>query len=281
MAREIKQIYTEMLVTKNADSRLSSLTNTSETAIWKLIFMVCATAIWAHEKLFDKHLQDVENLLSTKKPHSLSWYYAKVMDFQLAGNFNEDTGAYDNTGLTDAEVQAQKIVAHCAVIERGDSAVVIKVAKLSNSSLTKLLDSEKAALQSYMQKQKDAGVMLVVQSLFADNLKLNIDVYVDPMIIQTNGYAVGSSSIKPVENAIIQHLKSLPFNSEFSKMGLVDVVQKVSGVKLCDVVTASAKAAAETAYTTISSRYSSQAGYMQFSNPSDLEIYYHTYANQL
>ncbi len=279
MAREIKEIYNGMLATKNADVRLASLNNSSETAIWKLIFMVCATAIWSLEKLFDIHLQSVEDKLALLKPHSLNWYRNKVLSYQHGGSFDETTGLYDNTGLTASQIATQQIITNCAVVERGDSSLMIKVAKTVSNALAPLSTPEVLALQSYIFQIKDAGVQIIVSSIPADNLKLEVEVYIDPLEIQNNGLQVGGS-VKPVEESVKLYLKSLPFNAEFTKMDLVDAIQKVKGVKVVEVLSAQAKENAATTFNNVISRYQTASGYMVVQN-EDLVINYKVYANQL
>ncbi len=74
MARTVKEIYNEMVLEKqsmstlnglhpgidNAQTLLTDLTTQSKVTIWRLLFFVTAVGIWIHEKLFDKHKEEIE-----------------------------------------------------------------------------------------------------------------------------------------------------------------------------------------------------------------------------
>ena len=59
MARTINAIFSEMLEQKNNTPALSSLTSSSATAIWRLLFYVVAFAIYVHESLWDEYRKEV------------------------------------------------------------------------------------------------------------------------------------------------------------------------------------------------------------------------------
>lgn len=273
MARTIEDIVLELEATKAEKTELVSLNSTSKTAIWRLIFYVVAVSIWTLENLFDIHLSEVESKLTLLKPHSATWYKEKILNFRYGHTLVN--GEYSDIGYTAEQIASAKIVKQAVVIDNNTGDVYIKVAKSLSNSLQKLSNTEIAALNSYLMKIKDAGVSLQVSSLDADNLKVTMTVYVDPSYISTDGYKVGTTS-KVIEDAAVNYLLSLPFNSEFTRMGLIDAIQKVEGVRIAELTSVQAKKASEAIFVDVPVLYVSTAGYMKF-NTGDLTINYLPY----
>lgn len=260
MARTVDQILAEMYAYKATKTELDVLTSTSSVAIWRLIFYVCAVAVWTLENLFDTHKKEVEVTLTAMRPHTSSWYIEKVKGFMLGATLTPETGQYE-TGYTDEEIAQMKIISHCAVVENNTGKLLIKVAKTASNALTKLTTNELLAVSSYVRQIKDAGVAINLSSLDADVLKLNVLVYVDSLYIDQYGYSTDVGE-PIVQDAITAHLQALPFNAEFTKMGLVDALQNVRGVKVVEVISAEAKPAAGESFSNITI-YVAEAGYMR------------------
>lgn len=273
MARKIEDIVLELEATKAEKAELAGLNSTSKTAIWRLIFYVVAVSIWTLENLFDIHLAEVEAKLLLLKPHSASWYKEKILQFRYGHTLTN--GEYSDVGYTAEQIAAAKIIKQAVVIDNNTGDVYVKVAKALSTSLQKLSNAEVAALNSYLMKVKDAGVSLLVSSLDADNLKVTMTVYVDPSYITIDGFKVGST-IKVIEEAAVNYLLSLPFNSEFTRMGLVDAIQKIEGVRIVELTNVQAKKASEVTFINVPVLYVSSAGYMKF-NTDDLTINYIAY----
>lgn len=260
MARTVDEILAEMYAYKATKTELDVLTNTSSVSIWRMLFYVCAVAIWTLETLFDTHTAEVEEKLAVMRPHTASWYAEQVRKFMLGATLDPSTGQYDS-GYTDEEIATMRIISNCAVVENNTGKLLIKVAKTASNALAKLTTSELLAVSSYVRQVKDAGVAINLSSLDPDILKLNVLVYVDSLYIDSFGYS--TDNVQPiVQDAITAHLEALPFNAEFTKMGLVDALQKVRGVKVVEVVSAEAKPAAGDTFSPVTI-YVAEAGYMR------------------
>lgn len=273
MARSIETVLQQMLDYKTTRAELDVFTNTSKTAIWKLLLYIVAFGIVILEKIFDAHLEEVDNKLIQLKPHSSSWYQQQVLAFQYGQSLVQ--GKYDNTGKTAEQIEASKIIKNVGIVENNTGRLLIKVAKISNSELTKLTTGELLALNSYIQQIKDAGVNVLVSSLDADNCKIDITVYIDPLVINAIGNNI-TTNTPVVNNAIFNYLKGLPFNSEFTNMSLVDAIQQVEGVRIVQINTVKAKPSSSSDYTTINARYVAEAGYMRCAS-EDVVINYLSY----
>jgi hypothetical protein len=106
----------------------------------------------------------------------------------------------------------------------------VKVAKSANGELVPLEEGELASLTAYMQRVKDAGVYVEVDSLVADRLQLHLDVYYDPLILTDDGKRIDGTDDTPVAKAIDEYLKNLPFDGVLVAAHLTDALQRVEGV---------------------------------------------------
>lgn len=229
MARSITEIQDEIIAAFAADSTLAGASSTSQTAIWRLITRVVASAIWALEVIFDAFSADLLAQVEALKPHTLRWYQEKAKLFQYGSDLPEDSDDYDNSALDDATIAAQKIVAQAAATEEGGT-VTVKVAKLSAGELAKLSSGEAVAFTSYINEVKDAGVDLAVLNQDGDKLTVTATIYYDPLVLNSSGARIDGSAATPVQDAIKAYLKALPFNGMLLRSALFDVLQGVSGV---------------------------------------------------
>ena len=61
-------------------------------------------------------------------------------------------------------------------------------------------------------------------------MKIYYRVYVDPLVLDSNGALLTNNTIKPVELAIQDYCKGLNFNGVFSVTELTDLIQNAVGV---------------------------------------------------
>ncbi len=102
-------------------------------ASWEsIMFYLHAAKIWLLETLFETHREEINTILQTKRPHTLGWYRQTALNFQYGRELQADLAEYDNSGLSEEEIAAERIVSKCA-IEKAEFAekptLIIKVAK--------------------------------------------------------------------------------------------------------------------------------------------------------
>lgn len=236
MARAIAQIYEAMVADKDAQSSISDLAPTADTAqqlmtdlnstskvaIWRLLFYTIASAIGLHEILFDKYLQELDAKLSQGIWGTPKWYQAQSLAFQYG-----DTLTYDNQNyryyypIIDATKQ---IVKRCSIVENNAAGVLIfKVAKASGTTIIPLTTPEQNAFESYINKIKFAGTWIQVITGNGDLLKINYTILYDPIVplttVKDNVFA-----------AINNYISNLPFDGTFRVLHLQDAIQAVEGV---------------------------------------------------
>ncbi len=270
MARTITEIQKIMLDEKAAQPTLDSLNSTSNTAIWRLIFYIVAVAIWSLEKLYDIFIAHVNETIATLKPHSNRWYATKAKAFQYGYDLITETDTYDNSGLTDAEIDDSLIIDYAAVVDQ-DRGIRIKVATLVADELDALSEAQLLAFSEYMERVKDAGVKLLITSGTADSLKLSLQVYYNPLVLNASGQRLDGTDVEPVLNGIKNYLKNLPFNGVFVTEYLIDALQQVDGVVIPHVLLASARYGV-LPYSNFPVKYVPDAGYLRIINDADVTI---------
>ncbi len=278
MARTIKDIQASIVSAIQADPVLSArFTSTSATAIWNLITYTVAFCASVLEQLFDLFTIETNEVVSRDKSHSIRWYAEKTKSFQYGYTLPIDTDEYNNTGLTQTQIDASKIVAYAAAVRQrhanGILFLRIKVAKLINGDLGPLTAPELSALDTYIFRIEDAGVDYEVTSSVPDKLVQAWTIYYDPLLLDGNGDRIDGSIQQPVFNGIKDYLLNLPFNGEYRTTYHQDYVQAIPGVvdaklTLCQVAYGSL------ALSTVAVSYIPDAGYMRFYANTDLQIQY-------
>lgn len=245
-------------------------TTWSQTNHQRIFLYVMAVVVYIPGMLQDIFKVDIDNTIAAMKPHSLQWYAGMARNFQYGDNLVDETDYYDNTGLTDAQIAAKKIVSYAAVVEQ-ERGVRIKVAKTVGDDLGALTD-ELNAFSEYMKEIKDAGVKLQITSGPADALKLDLRIKYNPLVINSTGARIDGVTMTPVKDAIKTHLKNLPFNGVFSVQKLVDVIQAVEGVNDLNVDSVQTKYGA-LLFTAVDISVIPDAGYLRIAD-EDLTITY-------
>ena len=241
MARSIQEIQELIYQAKAQEPALNELNSTSKVAIWRLWVYIIAVAIWSLEKIFDLHRADIDKRLAELKPHTTRWYRSKALAFQYGFDLLPDSDKFNNTGHTEEQIEASKIVKYSAVVESpNEGRLIVKIAGEQGEQLQPITDAQKQAFEAYLQEIKDAGVRLSVVNYQPDVLHLQMKIVYDPLVLDSNGQSIIHAT-KPIETAIKSYLKRLPFNGELVLAHLIDELQQAEGVKIPHLVLAQSK----------------------------------------
>ena len=244
MARTIDQISDAIVSKMQKDVRLSELTTDSKVSIWGRFVYCVAFCVWVLETLFDTHKAEITDALANQKKGSPLWYRNMALAFQYGFDLvkqNEfqlitDTDQFDNTNYTDEQIEASKIIKYAAVTEaEQESKLIIKVATENAAKvLSPIGDAEKTAFDYYIDVINYAGVKYEIINYAPDRLQLNLTIKIDPKVINSSGMKILMSAVdvgtKPVETAINQFMKELPFDGKMVLNKLIDKLQSVEGV---------------------------------------------------
>jgi hypothetical protein len=270
MARSITEIHEALIAEKNARAELAGLTSASRTAIWRMWLYIVAVAMYTHEMLWDAHKAEVLDIISRMKPHTLKWYAEKARAYQHGYNLMPDSDQYDNSSLTEEQIADSQVVDYAAVVNVNNG-LRIKVATDNGTDLEPLTNDQMDGFVEYMSRIKDAGVKLTITTGVADNLKLSLELYYNPLVLNDQGQRLDGTAATPVQDAIKRYLKELPFNGLFVLAYLVDKLQQVDGVVVPHMVSASARYGI-LPYVGFSVEYQPDSGYLRFANEADLVI---------
>jgi hypothetical protein len=218
MARTVAQIKQSMLDAKNADSTLSTLTSTSQTAKWNLYYFIVASCIAIFEQLQDIFKTELETIASTAAPSTPQWTRNKVLKFQTGdvAELNTTTYVIEYPTIT----PANQILTRCAVITAPNRTVLIKVAK--SEPPAPVSGGELAELQSYVETFNPAGIAFTLVNENSDKMEVAATIYYNGQysaVISTNVVA-----------ALNSYMANLPFNGVISTQAVVDAIQAVEGV---------------------------------------------------
>jgi hypothetical protein len=274
MARSIQEIQTLILQAKAQEPALNELNSTSKVAIWRLWVYIIAVAIWSLEKQFDQHRADIDKRLAELKPHTARWYRSKALAFQYGFDLLPDSDKFNNVGHTEEQIEASKIVKYSAVIEsKNEGRLIVKIATEQGEQLQPITNAQKQAFEAYLSEIKDAGVRLSVVNYQPDILHLQMKIVYDPLVLDGNGQSILHAT-KPVETAIKDYLKRLPFNGELVLAHLIDALQQAEGVKIPHLVLAQSKNITSSgdygAFETIEISKIPTAGYFTIDNFNDI-----------
>lgn len=236
MARSIQDIFDSikgealrLAMEANNQLVIDMLANTSRVAIWKILFYAVAFGIYSLEVIYDFFRLEVDDRLLQLKPHSARWYAEKAKAFQYGYPLIVESDYYDNSQLTEDQVNDSKIISYAAVVEQ-TRGIRIKVAKLVGGVKTALEPDELTAFAQYMEDIKDAGIKLLITSGPPDELKAKLRVFYNPLVLRGDGGRIDGTDNMPVQNALNKYLDNLPFNGLFVPQLAVDQLQAVNGV---------------------------------------------------
>ena len=203
-----------------------------------IVFEIVAFAIWTLEKLFDIHKQEVEIALVNQKSGTLPWYRTKALAFQYGFDLLIDSDLFDNGTATQDQIQDSKIVKYAAVNESvNQSRVIVKIAGENTGVLSPISPEQQESFVAYINEVKYAGVPVTVVNYEPDKLYLNLVIYRDSLLIDSEGNSIKDGG-KPVEDALNEYMKELPFNGELVLAHLIDKLQQVPGIKIPHLVSA-------------------------------------------
>lgn len=241
MARTFEDIKYTIITGKEDSEALQALTSTSKAAIWLEVVNNIAYSHLTMEQQFDQHKAEINTMIANQKKGSPLWYRNMALAFQYGFDLITDTDQFNNAGKTNDEITASKVIKYAAVTEAtSESRLIIKIATEVGGELSPVAPEVLNAFQSYLEEIKYAGVRVSVINYLPDIIRLSMIIYRDPLVIDANGTSILSGK-RPVEDAVKAYMKELPFNGELVLAHLVDRLQKVEGVKIPHIVSASSK----------------------------------------
>lgn len=240
MARTQSQIKAEITTAIMANPILAALygftvgdsysATFSLVSLENILFESIALAIFFHEQFFDQHKAEVDAALKNQKAGTLPWYRTMALAFLFGFDLVTDTDYFDTTGATAEQISAAQIVKYAAVNESDDaSRVILKIAGESAGLLAPITGEQKEAFDEYIKEIKWAGVKVTVINYQPDRLYLDLKIKYDPLVLTAEGISILNGNA-PVDDALAEFMKELPFNGELKLSSLIDKLQVTEGV---------------------------------------------------
>lgn len=276
---EIKKTLTDefmnstVMATKYGFSVGDNFDNTfSKVSVEGIWLYVVAFAMSVFEKLFDAHKIEVAELIAAERPHTLIWYKNKALAYMHGYELIADTDYYNTTLLTDAQISEAKVVKNASAVEKAN-VVYVKVATAEPAKLT---DDQEAGLVAYFKEVKDAGVKLQIINRDADHYRAVLDVYYDPMVLNSAGVNAVTGT-ETVREAVDAFIAALEFNGQFRHDALRNSLNALDGVVMSELKVSQISIDNGQSYDDIDAYTTPDAGYMKIYEPTDLTINYIVY----
>jgi hypothetical protein len=244
--------------TDSAQQLLDDVASPARVANWRLFTWMIARGHKVLQDLFDFHKTWVSNRISENKVGSAQWYRLKSLEYQHGDNL-----IYDSSILSYKYASVNpnaQVVKRAAIVEAGNT-LICKVANLSGTTIVPLEEDELLGFRAYLAKVKFAGVRIMVVSREADELRIALRVYYNPLVLGSNGALLSQPTLFPVQETINSYIKNLPFNGVFNTNQLVDLLQQTNGV-IDPVVLSTSARSGSLPFTIFQDNYNANAGHM-------------------
>jgi hypothetical protein len=230
----------------------------SKVAVWRLWLWIFAVGSWMVETLFDRHVSHVAEILDSKRVHTLRWYAEESKKYQ-----HGDPVVWLNDQYQYEDYKSDALIVKYAAASERNGRVILKVAKDVGGEKCALTTQEKSTFKAFWSKWKDAGVALEIVSLPPDQLKIDITIVRDRLVLDANNNLLRDNSINPIAQAIDNFGKSLEFDGILRLSKLVDYIQAAEGVVDVKIDSAYHKPAGGSSWTPVSMSVESVAGYFE------------------
>lgn len=204
-----------------------------------ILFDIISYAIFFLELLFVQHKKEVTQEIKAQKSGRLQWYRTKALEFQYGFDLVTDQDYYDNTGFTQEQIEVSRIIKQSAVTDSEEvGRIIIKIAGEVNDKLAPITDDQRDSVVAYFADIKWAGTDINVINNLPDKLLLDLVIYRNPLVLDSVGNSILNGG-KPVETALLEYMKELPFNGQLVLTHLIDKLQLVDGVENVHLISAS------------------------------------------
>lgn len=226
--RTTEQILAQIDAEQAKFPELAGLKTSSVTGVLTYLKRLWATLVQQLEGWADQIVQDIEATADRFQVGTLAWYVEQAKRYQWGHPVVVMGGR-----VTYAEVvPSARLIAQAAATETATGRLLLKVVKqpVAAGPMSPLTAEELTAFRAYMAQVKWAGVGLDVVSLPADELRIEVRVKVDPLVLSGSGALLTDAAQRPAQAAVERYLQRLPYDSRFTWTGLTDALQTLPGV---------------------------------------------------
>jgi hypothetical protein len=217
------------------DPNISFELQFSLVSIENIWFEIVAAFHFILERLFDEHRTETHEYIASQKSHRLPQIRQRLLDFQYGFGLKPGTDEWSNGNASEETIEASKIIKYAAVVEsQNESRVICKIATETGGELSPIEPTEFEAVNAFVKEIKPPGVPYTVINYLPDLLRLNIRIFRDPLVL-TGGGVHRVTGLKPVEIALSEFMKELPFDGELRLQDLANKLENTEGVSLVQI----------------------------------------------
>ena len=233
MADNTQEILDKMIVRKEAEADLNGLTSVSQSALWRLIMFVCASAINEFETLKESFLQEIKDTAKVAISGTSEWWQSEVLKFQYDETpGNEQVVQELEPGIVGYPItdSALQVVSRASVTEQSNRRLLIKVAVGEDDNLGPASAAQIIAIQDYSNKVGWTGIPTERRSEEADRLRIDAKIYFSGQFVELN---VKTNVILAIQ-AYLASISVDKFDGTIVVSALIDAIQSVDGVNDVD-----------------------------------------------
>ena len=266
------QTYKELQTSeKEAAPELLSLNSTSKVSVFNLWFYIVAFIANDLRTLFTVHKTEINSLIKAQKVTNIDYYRTILFAYRDGHTFDRQNLVYTGN-YTDEQIAATQIIKRVAVqplrVENRLTLQVKLATEDETGTLVKIDEETLARIEEYVFVNSN-GVQIEYFSDKADDLRIEIDVYIDNTILGTDGSRIDGTANTPVPEAINTFLedKNFKFDGEIVLSQLINAIQAVDGIESDAVRVVSAEANYQTpaSWESFKERYTARSGYYNLS----------------
>lgn len=241
--------------------------NFSKVSLERLFLYIVAFCAYTIEALIEATKVEIDTRIAEMSPGRPAWYAKKLKDFLVGVTLPPGSDEYDTSNMTDEEIASLKIIKHAVAIDDNNThKLILKIATENEAGeLCPVTDvATVTQIQAYISAIKYAGVITELINQEGDTFDCTLKIWYDPL-------RTPEQVTQDVRDAITAYLTALPFNGEYSNMALEDQLQAVDGVKIVELVSATATPAGSVTPETVDGKIYPQAGYFK-SNTVNIDL---------
>lgn len=226
MARNINDIYQDIIAEKNKRLELSEYKSDSKVSIFNGISWIVATAIYTFETVMDAFTVDINNIIKDRINGVPSYYVNAALKYQHGDKLKiREDGlgfGYETTDET-KRIITQASYQEDVIPDSFDTKLILKVATGTNGKLSPLDTDQLMQVSSYINQIKFAGTHIEVVSRKGDIIIPRVTVFYDGSIPEETM----RSNLDAALNSFIMETK---FNSAIYVSAIIGYLMKVEHV---------------------------------------------------
>lgn len=240
----------KMIEAYDLDTNMTFEEQFSKVSFENILIEIMSFIHFVMEQLFDTHKTEVNEAIRLQKSHTAINIRERLLQFMYGYTLNEEfqkvylipgTDEFDTKGMTTEQLEQAKIIKYAAVTESDDEKrVICKIATENSGELAPVSPDQFEAVAEYISQIKAAGVPYTVINFLPDMLRLEIRIFRDPMVLNATGVHK-VTGLKPVEAALQEYMKELPFNGELILQEMANKIEKADGVRIVHIQSALTK----------------------------------------